>query len=714
MKAEVRATFTKLLSRFQSIYDTHTAFVQAFILFTAFRLFALFFLLPGGFIDINGGADVHIYERIGALAAAGKFPFIDYWMEYPPPFPWLSIAAYKLSLLFPPWLQRRLWFNTILHLFTVPFDMGSLVLVYAIVKRLYDKVAANRAAFAFALMFGPLFVFLGWFDNVQLFFILLGLYGLTISSVVVTGLGIGLGIGIKLFTLSLIPASVRAFSSPKRLLLLLGLIVLCVVVIFGPFMILSPDYTVAFVKSLSGRVSWQSIWALLDGNRGFGAVAPLGIRNDPASTSWQVPDSNISTLPWGWITLAFGALGLFLWTRPIDWKDARRSTAFAGLTLGMMLLYMKGYSPQWGTYLATIAIILFPGMRGIVYGVAYSATMIADWPVLVWLIPNLEIGLTSVIIVRTALTAALCLDCLALVFPQVKPLKTTQRIAMPLVVTGGAVTLLAILGPAYRAYLAHQLEVEPLAPVVESFRATGDEAVPVIVIQSTLLERLNPYLPGGSVRYLPHEKGTDGDYVLWVDLEDWLQEQVAGEDQAWVVFDNSDEFHREMYNGVRVWFDQHGCPIEQVWYDNNWVGHYAVVPTPANQPVEAGFVGGIVLDTAAIPTKPQNPGEAFCLQLSWEAETALPADYVVFVHIISSDGVLAAQNDLYPVVPTSVWKDGQIVVTSHGLFLPNDLTPGEYALQVGMYNPGDGVRLPLIDGQESLTISTLSIQVPGP
>ena len=41
LKIKGRAFFTEVFSKVQSIYDNHTAFVQAFVLFTAFRLFAL-------------------------------------------------------------------------------------------------------------------------------------------------------------------------------------------------------------------------------------------------------------------------------------------------------------------------------------------------------------------------------------------------------------------------------------------------------------------------------------------------------------------------------------------------------------------------------------------------------------------------------------------------------------------------------------------------
>lgn len=83
------------------------------------------------------------------------------------------------------------------------------------------------------------------------------------------------------------------------------------------------------------------------------------------------------------------------------------------------------------------------------------------------------------------------------------------------------------------------------------------------------------------------------------------------------------------------------------------------------------------------------------LKLYWRANSIPAADYTVFVHLVDSDGNLAAQADSPPAggaYPTSLWDPGEIIVDERRL---SDLPPGRYTLQVGLYRPDTGERLPV-------------------
>ena len=103
------------------------------------------------------------------------------------------------------------------------------------------------------------------------------------------------------------------------------------------------------------RPPWQSAWALLDGYWGFGLV-PLDMRNldGLARTHWQ------TGLPWAWITLGFAALFLFLYTRRYDWERPRTAIAFTGVSLILLLLYSKGWSPQFLVWVLAFMALLMP------------------------------------------------------------------------------------------------------------------------------------------------------------------------------------------------------------------------------------------------------------------------------------------------------------------------------------------------------------------
>jgi hypothetical protein len=111
----------------------NSSFFTLLALFIAFRLLTLLLLRPGGFI--RDWSDFDTYLGIAALSDYGLYPFLHYWLEWPPLVPWLAVGAYQLSLLFPPWTDNRLWFVLILGTVFVLFETGNFVLLYRIAGR---------------------------------------------------------------------------------------------------------------------------------------------------------------------------------------------------------------------------------------------------------------------------------------------------------------------------------------------------------------------------------------------------------------------------------------------------------------------------------------------------------------------------------------------------------------------------------------------------
>ncbi len=103
------------------------------------------------------------------------------------------------------------------------------------------------------------------------------------------------------------------------------------------------------------------------------------------------------------------------------------------------------------------------------------------------------------------------------------------------------------------------------------------------------------------------------------------------------------------------------------------------------------------------------PGDRVTLDLHWRAEKKLHQDYRVFVHILGeahnpvTGGPVWGGHDCRPVddgYPTYQWFVGDVIVDRHILSLDENAPPGEYEIEVGMYEPHDGERLPvtLADG----------------
>jgi hypothetical protein len=103
------------------------------------------------------------------------------------------------------------------------------------------------------------------------------------------------------------------------------------------------------------------------------------------------------------------------------------------------------------------------------------------------------------------------------------------------------------------------------------------------------------------------------------------------------------------------------------------------------------------------------PGEVLHLTLYWRARPGpggatgtTDASYTVFTHLLGPDGRVYAQQDNPPQRgehPTSAWLAGEIVVDRYELRMDAQAPAGEYELEIGMYDPRTGVRLPvLLDG----------------
>ncbi|MEW6578561.1 MAG: hypothetical protein AB1435_05135, partial [Chloroflexota bacterium] len=125
----------------------------------------------------------------------------------------------------------------------------------------------------------------------------------------------------------------------------------------------------------------------------------------------------------------------------------------------------------------------------------------------------------------------------------------------------------------------------------------------------------------------------------------------------------------------------------------------AALGTPAWTPLpgEPGALdvtldGGLRLEGYALALR--DDPRALDVRLFWAAERALPADYALFVHVADvQTAVPLAQFDGYPGIATSAWRGGARWASEVRVPLPDDLPPGEYAVNVGWFDPVSETRL---------------------
>jgi len=123
-----------------------------------------------------------------------------------------------------------------------------------------------------------------------------------------------------------------------------------------------------------------------------------------------------------------------------------------------------------------------------------------------------------------------------------------------------------------------------------------------------------------------------------------------------------------------------------------------------NIPLNANFNAELLLTGYKLELHQPTAGGSLLLTLFWQAQQPMTHNYTIFTHLLDETGQVRAQMDSQPVGgtrPTATWAIGEIVMDNYALFLPENLMPGRYRLQVGVYLWPEMTRLPLIaeDGQ---------------
>lgn len=154
------------------------------------------------------------------------------------------------------------------------------------------------------------------------------------------------------------------------------------------------------------------------------------------------------------------------------------------------------------------------------------------------------------------------------------------------------------------------------------------------------------------------------------------------------------------------YFDQTGKPVEvPVEKDTN------VHTSPA---VPSHYEGPITLEGYDITGSTVTRGKSLVVFLSWSTAETPGHDYTVFVQLTGRNGQVIAGHDAIPgrgELPTGRWQRGRVVSDAFVLSVPADAPAGDdYRLQVGLYDPVTGKRLPMVDGNGQVTGDALVIE----
>ena len=89
------------------------------------------------------------------------------------------------------------------------------------------------------------------------------------------------------------------------------------------------------------------------------------------------------------------------------------------------------------------------------------------------------------------------------------------------------------------------------------------------------------------------------------------------------------------------------------------------------------------------------------LTLYWQALQEMGISYTVFTHLLDTEDRMWGQMDSIPgrgEAPTTSWLEGEVITDRHEIVVDPEAPPGEYVIEIGMYDASTGQRLPIYSG----------------
>lgn len=367
-------------------------------LFLALRLMLLVVYLPEVFTldgeQVERGlttlGDFHEHYTYASQITADNLPYRHYWVEFPPV--WIGLAALVARVVggFTAWAS-------VLYLIFLVCDLGNLLLLGRIGARLYDDETALGVMWVYALLAAPL-VMLGWnFEVLVCLLLLAAFYAWLVKRHTLAALLLALGVLTKFIPVLLVGALWR-FGG--RWVAIGG--VLLAGVALGGLLLWGGEMARVSLTIQAQKPSYQTLWALLDGNYGTGSLpdtryttSPEFFGNPPQVAAW------LRLLP-------FAALGWWLYHLPMRDDDLNK-LRFLTLTLLLFMLWSAGWSPQWVVLLLPWLLLNFPNRAGVLVALVLMGGAFFEYPLLfraagsTWLTGAGRPLLALLVLLRTAL-----------------------------------------------------------------------------------------------------------------------------------------------------------------------------------------------------------------------------------------------------------------------------------------------------------------------
>jgi hypothetical protein len=119
-----------------------------------------------------------------------------------------------------------------------------------------------------------------------------------------------------------------------------------------------------------------------------------------------------------------------------------------------------------------------------------------------------------------------------------------------------------------------------------------------------------------------------------------------------------------------------------------------------SHPLQARFGQNVVLIGYDLEAQQAKPGDKLGLTLYWHALGPVDQSYTVFVHLLDAGEVIQGWGDSLPgggTLHTTSWLAGEYLRDRHEIAIKPDAPPGEYLIEIGLYEAVSGARLPVLD-----------------
>ena len=318
-----------------------------------------------------GFGDVQRYYEVAAL---NGYPFFNYWIEYPPLFPFICTLIYRLAGGQPIIFEAAIYFLLTLA------GAASLYIFINLEILLFPQASQQARTWVY-LSFLLVLSYTWWyFEMIPVCFLLLAIWYILQNKTWKSGWIIGLGILTKWFPGLLLPAVWRLKPRKTAIritFLSLGMTLFIYLVLWT----LSPVMTQASLVSQPMRNSWQTVWAWIDQNNIAGAIAnPPDLTNPNYLIDNRAGNSPV--IPPFLRLVVFGSIGLFFWVK-CNRDDPQSLLGLIGITWAVFLLWSSGWSPQWILYLIPLILLTFPFQQAFFWNLVLIILSFLEWPTLI-------------------------------------------------------------------------------------------------------------------------------------------------------------------------------------------------------------------------------------------------------------------------------------------------------------------------------------------